>query len=127
LCAVNNCAEEETKIKIQLNMQIKEHRLIMGLLALAVFSQAFLFSVSYTQASWTNTQRQLPDPFALNLISPAINTDVNQISDTLAWSVQTATQSVAQQVQPALSSFLNGPNQMVLQPNTSLIVPVGSP
>lgn len=110
-------------------MQIKEHRLIMGLLALAVFSQAFLFSVSYTQASWTNSPRQLPDPFALNLISPAINTDVSQISDTLAWSVQTATQSVVQQVQPVVSSFLSGsavPGSTQLMLNKQAVVPVGS-
>jgi hypothetical protein len=112
LCAVNNCAEEETKTKIQFNMRIKEHHLIMGLLAIAVFSQAFLFSVSYTQASWTNVQRQLPDPFAANLVVPVLSTDLSQVSQAasaLPWSVTIASQSFVQQVQPAVHSFLNGP------------------
>lgn len=68
----------------------KEQKVEMPLLVAAVFSLAFLFSVSYTNASFTALERPLPDPFAPENISPKFAYFLETVSENMEWAVETA-------------------------------------
>ncbi len=75
---------------------------VMPLLALAVAANLFLFSVAYTNASFTGTEKSLPDVFAPSNISQQFDNSLTTIADNLSWSVSTA----VAEVKPQAVAFL---------------------
>lgn len=83
-------------------MVIKEEHKVAGLLAVALFSQLFLFSVALTNCSFQQEEFAMPSIFAPSQISATLNNKMNIIGENLNWSVSTAYSSV----KPKVLSFL---------------------
>jgi hypothetical protein len=98
-------------------MNKKEKFLTMGLLAVALFSQMFLFSVAYTNASFGETEVPVHQYFSPSSISATFDKDLNIIADNLRWSITVA----AQQAKGPVLAFLGLDNYSYGQPRyTSL-------
>lgn len=80
----------------------KEQYIVMPLLAIALIAQAFLFAVTYSNASFGGVERAFPQAFAPAQISPALDRGISVIAENLTYSVNTA---VAQAKGPVLSFF----------------------
>lgn len=78
----------------------KEHYVVLPLLAFVVVSMSFLFAVSYTGATFSGTQKSLPNPFAPQNISVSFAKDIDVVGGNLAWSTVTAYRALKE---PALA------------------------
>jgi hypothetical protein len=96
----------------------KEQRIVMPLLATALFSMSFLFGVSYTNASWTGSERPLPELFAPHQISYQFDKSISIISENLAWSLTTSSNVAGEAVLNATVAFL-GIDQGLFDTNPS--------
>ncbi len=97
-------------------------RVVMPLLALALAANMFLFGVAYTNASFTQTERSVPDVFAPDNISRAFDNSLNTIAENLSWSVSTAVAEAKPQVVAflGLDNYKFGmPRYTALQSNQS--------
>ncbi len=77
---------------------MKEEHKVGSLLIVTLFSQMFLFSVAYTNATWDGAQNQPPDIFMPSQISQTFDKDLSIIADNLKWSLATSYESAKQPV-----------------------------
>ncbi|MDB4939644.1 MAG: hypothetical protein JWO40_69 [Candidatus Doudnabacteria bacterium] len=96
---------------------------VVPLLAFALIVNMFLFGVAYSNASFSGTEKSLPDIFAAQNISPQLDNTFAVIADNLQWSVASAAEVVKPQVVAflGLSDYQYGqPRYTALNPNQSV-------
>lgn len=69
---------------------------VLPLLAMAVMMNLFLFSVAYTNASFSGAERSLPT-LPETALSQVVNDKIAVIADNLSWTVSTAAAEVKPQ------------------------------
>ena len=76
---------------------------IVSLGTVALFSMMFLFSVSFTNASFQGTEVPVPRTWNVaEVVAPQLNDTLAVVGQTLGWSVATAADQVGQ---PVLNFF----------------------
>ena len=88
-------------MKMHSEEHLADSHLVMPMLLAALFANFLLFSVSYTNASFSGVERALPN-FGLSQVSYQVDHTINLVVDNFAWAVNTT----AAIVQPKVLAFL---------------------
>ncbi len=96
----------------------QEKHLVMPLLFAAVFANLLLLSVTFTNASFSGSERTMPD-FGISKVTAQLNNTIDTVQQNLVWAVGEATAIV----KPQLVAFLGLEGYQYGAPRFSALLP----